>query len=194
MDSDSPWNDSTDEHDRRESDWTKISTEFTNASLSKQSLIELTWKQAGYREGITAGKESALQEGFDAGFVVGAPIGRELGILRGISMGLLSFLTTSGEEESRVNVTRDIVSNLGKIRLSDLAPRDLEAEEHARQHFEDENLAEKRKMEELEDMLAQLNSPSAGRPSRQDMDRLKANLQAVCENMGYKVELSADGP
>lgn len=49
--------------------------------------------QAGYREGITAGKEEALQEGFDAGFAeFGAPVGKEIGVLRGMSAALLVFL------------------------------------------------------------------------------------------------------
>jgi hypothetical protein len=40
----------------------------------------------GYREGITAGKESALQEGFDTGFAsVGAPLGRDIGFIRVMS-------------------------------------------------------------------------------------------------------------
>lgn len=52
--------------------------------------------QAGYREGITAGKESALQEGFDAGFAkTGGPIGRELGLLRGVANALLLHLSQS---------------------------------------------------------------------------------------------------
>lgn len=145
----------------------------------------LTRTQAGYREGITAGKESALQEGFDAGFVVGAPIGRSLGILRGISMGLVSFLASSQVDEAR-----DIALNLGNIRFSDLAPRDLEAEEHAREHIEeDEELAEKRKMEELEDMLAQLNSAKHGRPTSKDLDKLKGSLQVLCEKLGLNINL-----
>lgn len=42
-----------------------------------------TPSQTGYREGITAGKLSTLQEGFDEGFNLAAPVGRTRGILRG---------------------------------------------------------------------------------------------------------------
>ncbi|GAW04126.1 protein [Lentinula edodes] len=103
----------------------------------------------GYREGITAGKESALQEGFDTGFAtIGTPIGREVGMLRGMVSALLASINGS-EKLPR-------------------APRDLEAEAHAREHFEmneedagmeeSKELAEKRQMEGLEDMLKRLNS------------------------------------
>ncbi|KAG1765907.1 hypothetical protein EDD22DRAFT_978608 [Suillus occidentalis] len=50
---DSPWEEDPRADYAPEADWAKLSNEFTNS---------------GYREGIIAGKESALQEGFDAGF------------------------------------------------------------------------------------------------------------------------------
>ncbi|EEB93318.1 hypothetical protein MPER_08043 [Moniliophthora perniciosa FA553] len=148
---DSPWDEDPRPEANRDAEWTKISTEFTNAS-------------AGYREGITAGKESALQEGFDNGFAsVGAPLGREMGLLRGISSALVSYLTIAKhlpEDDPTVLEARTIASQLSNIRFSDIAPRDLEAEAHAREHLEtdgedmDENeeVADKRKMEGLEDM------------------------------------------
>ncbi|KAG8925007.1 hypothetical protein FRC02_010050 [Tulasnella sp. 418] len=78
------WDDEGDElttsktHEERE--WTRISETFHND---------------GYREGITTGKESALQQGFDDGFNdIGVPIGKEIGILRGIVTGLLHFVNS----------------------------------------------------------------------------------------------------
>ncbi|KIM78529.1 hypothetical protein PILCRDRAFT_98408 [Piloderma croceum F 1598] len=146
---DSPWDD--DAGFSSEAEWTRISNEFTNT---------------GYREGITAGKESALQEGFDDGFAhVGVPLGHELGILRGIASALYSFLSsTSPAQDPMVVEARDIASLLANIRFTDIAPRDLEAEEHARQHLEaddntldmNEEVEEKRRMEELEDIQARL--------------------------------------
>lgn len=51
--------------------------------------------QTGYREGITAGKLSTLQQGFDQGFnEVGASLGRQLGALRG-QLAALLLLTSS---------------------------------------------------------------------------------------------------
>jgi hypothetical protein len=165
--------------------------------------------QTGYREGITAGKESALQEGFDDGFAhVGAPLGHELGVLRGIASALLSFLPMNSshrpEQEAMIIEARDIASQLANIRFVDIAPRDLEAEEHARQHMEtddselemDEEVAEKRKMEELEDMLAQLTAGTntgqnrSGRPTAEDTRLLKARLQVLTQALGLSINLS----
>ncbi len=155
--------------------------------------------QAGYREGITDGKESALQEGFDAGFAqVGAPLGRELGTLRGIASALVHFLTLSGPLSSTLDEARDISAQLASIRYSDIAPPDLEAEAHAREHLESgegdddidipEELAEKQKMEKLEDMLASMTADGhkaeAQRPTIEDVRRLKNRLYGLCGTMG----------
>ena len=160
--------------------------------------------QAGYREGITAGKESALQEGFDAGFAqVGAPLGRELGILRGVASALVSFLASSGSPPSTLANARDISAQLASVRFSDIAPPDLEAEAHAREHLDDgesydididmpDELAEKRKLEKLEDMLAGMtaNEHKGGtiRPTIEDVGMLKEGLYALCETIGAKLE------
>ncbi|KIJ07744.1 hypothetical protein PAXINDRAFT_120784, partial [Paxillus involutus ATCC 200175] len=86
MDSDSPWEEHPRTEHAPEANWTKISTEFTNS---------------GYREGIIAGKEASLQEGFDAGFAdVGVPTGRELGNLRGAASTIVSFLRSHSSAES----------------------------------------------------------------------------------------------
>ena len=69
-------------------------------------------------------------------------MGRELGAIRGMASALLVFVTSKSpettEERSLVIEARDIVSQLSSIRFTDIAPRDLEAEEHARQHLEDD--------------------------------------------------------
>lgn len=155
--------------------------------------------QAGYREGITAGKESALQEGFDAGFAqVGAPLGRELGMLRGIASALVRFLSLSGPLSSTLDEARDISAQLASIRYSDIAPPDLEAEAHAREHLESEEgdddvdipeeLVEKRKMEKLEDMLAGMTADghkeTAQRPTIDDVRRLKDRLYGLYGTIG----------
>ncbi|KAJ3879258.1 hypothetical protein F5051DRAFT_460046 [Lentinula edodes] len=145
---DSPWDEEAGPDALRDTEWSKMSSEFTTT---------------GYREGITAGKESALQEGFDTGFAtIGTPIGREVGMLRGMVSALLASLNGSEnlpEGESMLTEAQSIASQLSKIRFSEIAPRDLEAEAHAREHFEmdeedagmeeSEELAEKRQMEEL---------------------------------------------
>ena len=89
-------------------------------------------EQAGYRDGISAGKEAALQEGFDAGFAhMGAPRGRELGVLRGLAAALLLHLTRpslgSAAELAQTQAparVREIVNKLAAVRFADLVPPD----------------------------------------------------------------------
>ncbi|GAC74281.1 hypothetical protein PANT_10c00089 [Moesziomyces antarcticus T-34] len=58
--------------------------------------VEAQFQDTGYREGITAGKLSTLQNGFDQGFnEVGAPLGREVGMLRGQLAALLLLTSPS---------------------------------------------------------------------------------------------------
>ncbi|KAG1776178.1 hypothetical protein EV702DRAFT_354157 [Suillus placidus] len=150
---DSPWEEDPRADYAPEADWAKLSNEFTNS---------------GYREGIIAGKESALQEGFDAGFAhVGVPIGRDLGSMRGIISAITSFLSSKGQEDSTTLTTaREISSSLAGVRFSDIVPVDQEAEQHAREHLDangdpigqSEELLQKREMEGLEDMVQRLTA------------------------------------
>ncbi|KIL64361.1 hypothetical protein M378DRAFT_126775 [Amanita muscaria Koide BX008] len=186
MDFDSPWEDeAADLTLARENEWSKLASDFTNA---------------GYREGINAGKEAALQEGFDAGFAqVGAPLGRELGVLRGIASALVGFLSSSKAPSSSLIEARDIAAQLSKVRFSDIAPPDLEAEAHAREHLANEDdaaevdvpeeVVEKQKMERLEDMLEGMSASSDGtriaRPTVDDVRILKERLYALCSSIGF---------
>ncbi|CDO76093.1 hypothetical protein BN946_scf184649.g19 [Trametes cinnabarina] len=189
----------------QDSEWTKISSEFTNA---------------GYREGITAGKESALQQGFDEGFAqVGAPIGRELGILRGLCSALIAFLTRAQESTTQTEAVlaevRDIATQLANVRFSDIAPPDLEAIAHAKEHLDaaamnadeeaedltdpaklNEEIKEKRDIEGLEDLIAQMNASGASegaaqaRPKEEDVARLKQRLLAASQGIGLSLQWS----
>ncbi|OBZ68798.1 hypothetical protein A0H81_11369 [Grifola frondosa] len=152
----------------QDSEWAKLSSDFTNRRL-------------------TAGKESALQQGFDEGF---ADVdGHELG------------------QEDLLREARDIVSQLSNVRFSDIAPPDLEAQRHAREHLESvmeddnegmdfevpEEVAEKRKMEKLEDMIAQMGAGSGG-VERQQQDRVwptpfLAQAAIGCKGATYAVFL-----
>ena len=175
--------------------------------------------QAGYREGITAGKESALQGGFDQGFAeVGAPLGREIGLLRGFASALLAFLsssshanaptTTQEDHDAFVHEARIIASELSNIRFTDIAPPDLEAEQHAREHLEaddpmdddrdgmivgDEGLQQKREMESLEDMMDRITagavpkSDRTGRPTMEDVKKLGARLEVLAGKVGVAI-------
>ena len=121
--------------------------------------------QAGYREGITSGKEGALQEGFDTGFAqTGGPFGRELGLLRGVASALLLHLSRTrtrtgsrtqhedgephAESESETGTStnvRGIVDALAAVRIVDIAPppppplHEGEAEGHAHTHCVEES-------------------------------------------------------
>ncbi|KIK78741.1 hypothetical protein PAXRUDRAFT_834464 [Paxillus rubicundulus Ve08.2h10] len=183
----SPWEENPQAEYAPEANWTKISTEFTNS---------------GYREGIIAGKETSLQEGFDAGFAdVGVPIGRELGNLRGAVSTIVSFLRSHSPAKSpELDEAHNISSILISVRLSDITPHDLEAEQHAREHLgsddpglaENEELVQKRDMEGLEDMLAQLTAgvasapgaPPQARPTKEDVAKLKQRLRALGAKLG----------
>jgi hypothetical protein len=107
--------------------------------------------QAGYREGITAGKDGALQEGFDTGFAqTGGPLGRELGLLRGVASALLLHLSRTrtrtqhkdeephAESKSGLGGTsadvREIVDALAAVRFADIAPPPPSHEEGTEGH------------------------------------------------------------
>ncbi|KAF5391968.1 hypothetical protein D9757_003283 [Collybiopsis confluens] len=185
---DSPWDEDAAPDGHRNAEWSRISEEFTTS---------------GYREGITAGKESALQEGFDSGFAnVGVPIGREIGILRGMISALLAALSGGNLDQGDGSVlaeARSISSQLSNIRFSDIAPRDFEAEAHALEHLgeedddemeENEELGEKRKMEKLEDMLGRMSAgASAAAPAKQltmeDVQKLKTRILSLCTAIGF---------
>ena len=123
----------------------KCKLPLTYPPLTSPTTNDLLHKsQAGYREGITAGKEGALQEGFDTGFAqTGGPLGRELGLLRGVASALLLHLSRHLEPEpesgsgTSANV-REIVDALAAIRFADIAPppplHEEEAEGHTHSH------------------------------------------------------------
>ncbi|TKY89816.1 hypothetical protein EX895_001113 [Sporisorium graminicola] len=68
----------------------------------------------GYREGITAGKLSSLQSGFDQGFnEVGATLGRQVGVLRGQVAALL-LLTSSSSLPTSTSVSSNAAAGAGR--------------------------------------------------------------------------------
>lgn len=163
--------------------------------------------QAGYREGITAGRGSTLQAGFDEGYsATGAPLGRELGYLRGLASSLLVFLTspssavsssslTTASIEETTSTAREIVRRLGKLKVQDVAPKDLEAEAHAREHGEEvevpAELAEKREMQGLEHQLQAMGSGITNEqqewPSgQQEVQQCRAQLQTLLGQFGLQ--------
>ncbi|CAE7227543.1 unnamed protein product [Rhizoctonia solani] len=161
-------------------EWNKLSTDFMTA---------------GYREGITAGKESALQEGFDDGFAsTGAPLGRQVGTLRGQANALLALCARRQISDLEAEV-REIVQGLSRVKLSALAPPDMQAIEHAKEHESDApdvGDVEMDQMGGLEDAFESLStSKSAGKEdvmrrsveAMTDLNRLRERLEAVCARL-----------
>ncbi|QRW20241.1 hypothetical protein RhiXN_09216 [Rhizoctonia solani] len=158
-------------------EWNKLSNDFVTA---------------GYREGITEGKESALQEGFDDGFAsTGAPLGRQVGVLRGQANALLALCTRQHLAQLEVEV-REIVQGLSRLKLSTLAPPDMQAIEHAREHESDApdvgDVETNNQMGDLEDAFESLStSKSAGKEdvmrrsveAMAELDRLRKRLESV---------------
>ncbi|CAE6415539.1 unnamed protein product [Rhizoctonia solani] len=158
-------------------EWNKLSNDFITA---------------GYREGITAGKESALQEGFDDGFAsTGAPLGRQVGTLRGQANALLALCTRQQLADLEAEV-REIVQGLSRVKLSALAPPDMQAIEHAREHESDApdvgDVETNNQMGDLEDAFESLStSKSAGKEdvmrrsleAMGELDRLRERLESV---------------
>jgi hypothetical protein len=161
--------------------------------LSSVSPVPDSLSQVGYREGITAGKEQALQGGFDDGFAtIGAPLGREVGILRGIVHVLLArrenrvIDDTPSTQSVLYSELRALSRRLDAIRLKDLAPKDVQAEQHALEHMDVER-------EGQDDILAQtfLALDTTDRPdARKELNEIKIQLQAIFCNMSLSIDLS----
>ncbi|KAI0269974.1 hypothetical protein BC834DRAFT_967685 [Gloeopeniophorella convolvens] len=187
---DSPWADAdststTTPH--ADAEWAQLSNAFTNA---------------GYRDGITAGKESALQEGFDAGFArTGVPLGRALGLLRGLAAAL------PAAHPPLAPAARAAAAALADVRWADIAPRDAEAEAHAREHLAElsgdamegtsaeelnDEIAQRRGVERLEDAMAALGAPSTStnsapaqaRPTLDDVRAVQTRLALLLRDAG----------
>ena len=180
--------------------------------------FKLIFVQAGYREGITAGKESTVQAGFDAGYAqVGVPLGRQIGLLRGTALALMTFIDSPQPSQPTETFTealreiRAISAQLSDIRFSDIVPRDLEAEAHAREHLadgesdlpvieldenglvQDGEAIERRKMEQLEDMMSSVGTNSApassfSRPGSEDVKALHTRLLHVGRIVGLELD------
>ncbi|SCV70869.1 BQ2448_3631 [Microbotryum intermedium] len=159
----------------------------------------------GYRAGITSGKESRLQQGFDQGYAISAPLARQLGHLRGIASTVLALLTTtsgakyssplldhfasSQEKEGVVSRLREVVSMLGALGQDDVVPVDQEAEQHKKEHDGDtgESLAtmERIQMHQLDSMMQRLGQRQGSLPrAKTGLEECKQRLQQVLDACG----------
>lgn len=166
--------------------------------------------QAGYREGITAGKASTLQKGFDQGFTFSIPYAREIGSLRGIATSLLALLTTAagaklssealkglaGREEV-IAECRLVVLALAKLNESNVLPADLEALEHARSHaagatttIEGVNVSATKEMENLSNAFDAMGDTHAATAAN-GLDECRARLAIILTACGMEGLLGA---
>jgi len=97
---------------------------------------------------------------------------------------------------------QEISSQFSRIRFSDIMPRDLEAEEHAREHLEaegieldmNEEIADRRDLESLKDMLANLSTNNekskerSTRPTIDDVRTLKDRLSLLTTRLDLGIE------
>jgi len=166
--------------------------------------MKTVFTTAGYRDGVIAGKERALQEGFDDGFAsVASPIGRELGILRGIASALLPFVISHSshgpDQDSLTNEVRLITSLLADIRFADITPRDVDAEEHARQHSNrvdgqsvvNEGVDAETRMDRPQPIVGTSSAETqSDRPTMDNVRQLKKRLEDLTHRLGLTISLS----
>ncbi|KAF8491183.1 hypothetical protein F5888DRAFT_1737486 [Russula emetica] len=195
----SPWDDSPpgEMAHAAEAEWTRLSSSFENA---------------GYREGITTGKEGALQEGFDTGFAqTGGPLGRELGLLRGVASALLLHLSrtrtrnrtrtqhddehephTESESGTSTNDVREIVEALAAVRFADIAPPPPlheEAEGHTHCVEEDDGGREEGEETGPSPRSAGLGSVVT---TIEDVRALRVKLETLLCESGLKIDLNLE--
>jgi hypothetical protein len=156
-----------------------------------------------------SGQQSTLQAGFDQGYSTsGAPFGRDVGNLRGVAASLLTLLTSSSsssillslDDMAKVQATeqvRDLVRRLGRLKLSEIAGRDEEAELHAIEHGEEivvpMQVQEKRDLESLEQSMeflgnntagSQLSGQSSRKDGKEELEACRIQLRQILENLG----------
>lgn len=128
--------------------------------------------------------------------------------MRGVISALLTILKSSDaiSDPSALTEAQDISSRLSEIRYSDIAPRDLEAEAHAREHLEtygendeemnvvDEELKGKRDDEQLEDMLSAMSTrddvSARSRPNMDEVVLLRQRLESCCRQINLAIDMS----
>lgn len=140
-------------------------------------------------------------------------------MLRGTALALKTFIDSPQPplpaeiQTERLKEIRAISAQLSDIRFSDIVPKDLEAEAHAREHLadsegdlpvneldengavQDGEAAEKRKMEQLEDMMSSFGTnPAQGsslpRPGPEDVNKTRVRLVNVARGLGLDLDLN----
>lgn len=162
--------------------------------------------QAGYREGITDGKLSTLQQGFDVGFARAVTPSRRLGNLRGRIAGLIGYLQSlpaPGNDEGLLHRAREVRTLLGRVKRGDVCEADEEALAHAREEHPDPDeevrsgrvdaggdwsvsagVGERREMERLVDALDGLGGGGEGVRQGEVLDEFEERVGALEREAG----------
>jgi len=153
-------------------------------------------RKAGYREGITDGKLSTLQEGFDSSFTSSVKPSRTLGGLRGRASALLS-LASIRSTNTNLDALRDLMKDLNRVKRNDILPIDTEREEHERDEHGDDNAFElegneKRDMEGLESALESLGSVNESAALGKREDDLLKELEGRLERLEREMKGMTD--
>nr|CDI54423.1 conserved hypothetical protein [Melanopsichium pennsylvanicum 4] len=109
-------------------DWLMSEEDVAN-SLTQRSMgerdtakVENLFNDTGYREGITAGKLSTLQNGFDQGFnEVGALLGRQVGLLQGQIAALLLLTSPAIQSSSSASARKGAALSRNRPTVSSAA-------------------------------------------------------------------------
>lgn len=112
---------------------------------------------------------------------MGVPLGRELGNLHGAAAAIRTLLNAQSPASLELDEIRNIASVLSTIRFSDIAPRDLEAEQHVKEHLsvDDPPIVE----------ITDSGSEAAPqeRPTMEDVAKLKERLALLSTKLGLPV-------
>ena len=133
-------------------------------------------------------------------------------MLRGAAnaaMGLLSLrssvsATDPGVLERRKSEVSGVISGLGRIGLEDLAPPDLQAQEHAREHEQldpgmlssdislspEANAHDVDALESVRDKMKRLeDNPVVTKPAVKELNQLRIRLSNILQEIGLHISL-----
>eukprot|EP00999_Lentomonas_sp_LEN2_P001261 NODE_2281_length_607_cov_86.691667_g2231_i0.p2 GENE.NODE_2281_length_607_cov_86.691667_g2231_i0~~NODE_2281_length_607_cov_86.691667_g2231_i0.p2 ORF type:complete len:133 (+),score=35.05 NODE_2281_length_607_cov_86.691667_g2231_i0:160-558(+) len=88
---------------------------------------------AGYLEGIEAGKNESIQEGFNIGFSAGNDYGSQLGVLIGRVRATQQYLAMKGTTSSELNkllthLEQDVAAQVSKLYIKSVVAKEPSAE------------------------------------------------------------------
>ncbi|KDN33501.1 hypothetical protein RSAG8_13408, partial [Rhizoctonia solani AG-8 WAC10335] len=129
--------------------------------------------------------------GFDDGFALtGAPLGRQVGSLRGEANALLALCTRRQLADLEGEV-REIVQGLSRVKLSALAPPDMQAIEHAREHESDApDVGDVETSNRMGDLADAFESVSTFKSSGKE-DVMRRSVEAMAELNRLRERLEA---